>query len=171
MIYRPQPLESFRFDRFGDVLDLDPDGQGQSINSGTAMSWADLAEVQVSQDGGKPRVSIYRAQPVSLPAELAELECHPLGSQMFVPLGPHPYLVVVAEAGPLNLDTLRVFHARPDQAVNFHPGVWHHDLLALGGVSNFLVLDRGVERGGPDNNLQQVRLSETLTVEPMEDQP
>ena len=82
---------------------------------------------------------------------------------------------MVAEADQLNLDTLCVFHARPDQGVNFNPGVWHHFLLALGGVSNFLVLDRGVEGGVegdvPENNLQQVRLPEALTVEPMEDQP
>ncbi|MDJ0653973.1 MAG: ureidoglycolate lyase [Xanthomonadales bacterium] len=167
MIFRPQPLETSRFQAYGDLVDLNPNGKGLSINSGTATSWGDLADIQVLQQDGKPKVSIYRAQPVSLPAELSELECHPLGSQMFVPLGRHPYLVVVAESGELNLDTLRVFQARPDQAVNFHPGVWHHYLLALQGVSDFLVLDRG----GPETNLQQVRLPQPLTVEPMENKP
>ena len=72
-----------------------------------------------------------------------------------MPLSGRPYLVVVAPAGmaPAARD-LRVFLARGDQGVNYAAGVWHHPLLALDGVCDFLVLDRS----GSAPNCDEVQL-------------
>ena len=77
------------------------------------------------------------------------MERHPLGSQAFIPTGPHLWLTVVAPAGnPPEPSDLRAFIAGAGQGVNYHRGVWHHPLIALEAVSDFIVVDRG---GGGDN--------------------
>ena len=38
---------------------------------------------------------------------------------------------------------LRAFLATAQQGVNYHPGTWHHPVLALNRESDFLVIDRG----------------------------
>jgi ureidoglycolate lyase len=74
----------------------------------------------------------------------------------------HPYLVVVAPAGEVpTANNLSLFIARPNQGVNYAKGVWHHPLLALGGVSDFLVIDRS----GPGNNCDEVQLEERSIIQ------
>ncbi|VVG74326.1 ureidoglycolate hydrolase [Pandoraea apista] len=73
------------------------------------------------------------------------LERHPLGSQAFIPLKTTPYLVVVAPAGELDVSQMRAFVSEGWQGVNYARGVWHHPLLALHEVSDFVVVDRGGE--------------------------
>ena len=45
-----------------------------------------------------------------------------------------------------------VFRARSDQGVCYAPNVWHHPLIALEQVSDFLVVDRD----GTGVNLQEI---------------
>ena len=45
-------------------------------------------------------------------------------------------------------------NARGDQGVNYATGVWHHPLLALEGVCDFLVVDRA----GPGPNCDEIQL-------------
>ena len=114
----------------------------------------DVAEIEAGPDG-KVIVSIFRGQPRKLPFAVEMMERHPLGSQAFVPLSGKPYLVVVAPAGdPPGVDALRVFMARGDQGVNYAPGVWHHPLLALDAVCDFVVVDRS----GTAPNCDEVRV-------------
>jgi ureidoglycolate lyase len=77
------------------------------------------------------------------------LERHPLGSQAFIPMERHPWLVVVAERPEPG--ACRAFLARGDQGVQIGRGVWHHPLLALQPVHDFLVVDRK----GPGSNLEE----------------
>jgi ureidoglycolate lyase len=65
-----------------------------------------------------------------------------------------PYLIVVAPPGDLHLDHLRAFRASPRQGINYAKGVWHHPLLALDGISDFLVIDRG----GPGPNCDEINI-------------
>lgn len=118
------------------------------INEGTATRFDDLARVDCGEAGGRPILSIFRAAPRPLPFVVAMLERHPLGSQAFVPLGPAPYLVVVA---PDPDGAPRAFLAAEGQGVNFHRGTWHHPLIALSQSSDFLVIDRG----GPGANCDE----------------
>jgi ureidoglycolate lyase len=149
---RVEPLTHATFAAFGDVIDVASAETVYTINEGTAQRFHDLARIDTGADRGHPIVSLFRAQARALPFVVRMLERHPLGSQGFMPLGPHPYLVVVSES----LDTIpRAFLAQPGQGVNLHRGVWHHPLLALDATSDFLVIDRG----GPGANCDEVELA------------
>lgn len=141
-----EPLTAEAFAPFGDVIEASESARSFPINRGFAQRYHDLAHIDVASESGHPLVSIFRATPRSLPLKLELLERHPLGTQAFMPLSQHSYLVVVAApatpASP-DLSALRCFHARCDQGVNYARGTWHHPLLALVGRSDFLVIDRG----------------------------
>lgn len=151
----PRPLEHEAFAPFGEVIEASDAAQHFTINAGNTERYHDLANIEPGADG-RAIVSIFRGQPRRLPFKVEMMERHPLGSQAFVPLSGRAYLVVVAPAGPApQVEDLRVFLARGDQGVNYAPGVWHHPLLALGEVSDFLVIDRS----GPGDNCDEVTLA------------
>ncbi|HSX58746.1 MAG TPA: ureidoglycolate lyase [Tahibacter sp.] len=139
------------FAEFGEVIEAAGAAQSYAINSGTTQRFHDLATVDTGREDGRTIVSIFRAQPRELPFVVSMLERHPLGSQAFVPLGAQPYLVVVA-SDPQSVP--RAFLAREGQGVNYRAGTWHHPLLALEAVSDFLVIDRA----GPGNNCDEAEL-------------
>ena len=150
----PRPLERAAFAPFGEVIEAGEAVPHFAINAGNTERYHDLAKIEPGPDG-RAIVSIFRAQPRQLPFTVTMMERHPLASQAFMPLSGRPYLVVVAPAGPApKACDLRVFLARGDQGVNYAPGVWHHPLLALGKVSDFLVIDRS----GPGANCDEVEL-------------
>ena len=150
-----EPLTREAFAPFGDVIELE--GARQiPINLGTTIRYHDLARVDVTEAGGRPLVNLFRAQPRVLPFEVTMLERHPLGSQAFVPLTDKPYLVVVAPAGELDPQAVRAFVTHGWQGVNYAKGVWHHPLIALDVVSDFLVVDRG----GEGHNCDELTLPE-----------
>jgi ureidoglycolate lyase len=154
---RIEPLTRAAFAPFGDVIELE--GAKQiPINLGTTIRFHDLANVDVADEGGRPLVNLFRGEPRTLPFEVKMLERHPLGSQAFVPLTERPYLVVVAPAGELDPAAVRAFVTRGWQGVNYAKGVWHHPLIALDEVSDFIVVDRG----GDGLNLNEQDLAESL---------
>ncbi|ACC71766.1 ureidoglycolate lyase [Paraburkholderia phymatum] len=144
---RIERLTREAFAPFGDVIELDG-ARHYPINEGTTERYHDLAKVDVGTQGGRPLINVFRAQPRAWPIDIAMMERHPLGSQAFVPLSDAPYLIVVAPAGELDQSKLKAFSTHGWQGVNYAKGVWHHPLLALGRVSDFLVVDRGGE--GPN---------------------
>jgi ureidoglycolate lyase len=153
-----EPLTAEAFHPFGEVIDVASASKHFTINQGYAERYDDLARIDVSREGGYPRLSIFRAKPRSLPFVLLLLERHPLGSQACLPMSPQPYLVVVSGgAGDApDLASIRCFAAAPGQGVNYAPGAWHHPLLALDAVCDFVVMDRG----GPEHiaNCDEVAL-------------
>ncbi|WP_176079209.1 ureidoglycolate lyase [Paraburkholderia tropica] len=152
-----EPLTREAFAPFGDVIELE--GAKQiPINLGTTIRYHDLAKVDVTDENGRTLVNLFRGQPRVLPFEVRMLERHPLGSQAFVPLNDKPYLVVVALAGDLDVTKIRAFVTSGWQGVNYAKGVWHHPLIALGEVSDFIVVDRG----GDGLNLNELDLPESL---------
>lgn len=150
----PIPLTSADFKPFGDVIEAD-NSQTRSINEGNTTRYHNLAELDLSAEGGKPGLNIFRSRPIPQPMILELMERHPLSSQAFYPLGNSPYLVVVAPPGELDPFAVVAFVAQSDQGVNYHKGTWHHYSLALGGVSDFLVVDRISD----DQNCDEVRLT------------
>jgi ureidoglycolate lyase len=152
-----EPLTRAAFAPFGDVIELD--GATQiPINLGTTIRYHDLAKVDVGDQDGRTLINLFRGQPRVLPFEVSMLERHPLGSQAFIPLNDKPYLVVVAPGGELDPAAIRAFVTSGWQGVNYAKGVWHHPLLALGEVSDFIVVDRG----GEGLNLHEQDLAESL---------
>jgi ureidoglycolate lyase len=149
-----EPLSRAAFAPFGEVIEADEGARHFTINGGNTERYHDLACIEPGPEG-RAIVSIFRGLPRALPFRVEMMERHPLGSQAFIPLAQRPYLVVVAPRDvPPEAARLRVFLARPGQGVNYAPGVWHHPLLALGEVSDFLVIDRS----GPGPNCDEVVL-------------
>ncbi|MEA2778666.1 MAG: ureidoglycolate lyase [Rhodospirillaceae bacterium] len=144
------PLTPDGFAPFGDVIET----QGRAhypMNAGTAQRYDDLAKVDVGAQGGRPLVSICRAQPVKPPLMLRLMERHPLSSQAFIPLSETPFLVVVAPPGEgIRSEDIRAFRSNGRQGINYRAGTWHHPLLALDRVSDFLIIDRGGEGANCD---------------------
>ena len=138
-----EPLSSAAFRSFGEVIEASESGLHFSINDGFAERFHDLAQIDVNTQGGRPIISIFKAQPRQLPMRLLMLERHPLGSQAFIPMSPQTFLVVVAPASAHpDLQQLRCFLTAPGQGVNYARGIWHHPLIALHAPGDFLVLDR-----------------------------
>jgi ureidoglycolate lyase len=131
-------------------------GTPLSINYGATARYHNLARIE-AQDG-RAIISLFRSSPVTLPFEIGVMENHPLGSQAFMPLSSHPYIVVVAPKGPFAAEKIEAFLAAPGQGVNFRPGTWHHYNLALEGISDFLVIDRD----GAGDNCEEMTLAEPV---------
>lgn len=145
-----EPLSRTAFAPFGDVIDID-DAHHYPINGGTCERFHDLARVDVDDGGGHTLINVFRGQRRALPITIQMLERHPLGSQAFMPLSERRYLVVVAPPGELDPSRVRCFLAASRQGVSYAKGVWHHPLLALDSVSDFIVIDRG----GPGPNCDE----------------
>ncbi len=144
------PLTAAAFSSFGDVLDTE--GAHTLINNGTTLQFPDLAQIDVSSEGGRPRVSIYRATPYGTPLSVMRLERHPLSSQLFMPLSSEPFLVIVGEGkDSIAPSGVQAFVTNGHQGINYHRGTWHHPLLALGHETEFLVIDRE----GPGDNCEE----------------
>lgn len=142
----PQPLTAAAFAPFGQVIEACADASHRTINEGYAERYDDLALVDTSAAGGRPIVSIYRARPRTLPMKLSVVERHRLGSQLFMPLSPQRFLVVVAPAGAApRADALQCFLTHAGQGVNLSPDIWHHPLLALDAGGDYLVVERGTD--------------------------
>lgn len=149
-------LERESFAIFGDVIETESAARHFSINEGNTERYHDLARIDPGAEG-RAIVSIFRGLPRALPFEITMMERHPRASQAFVPLSGRPYLVAVAPAGPApGLQDIRVYACRGSQGVNYAAGVWHHPLMALEDVSDFLVIDRD----GPGENCDVVQLEQ-----------
>jgi ureidoglycolate lyase len=145
-----EPLTRQAFARFGQVLQTEG-AQHFLINEGTTTRFDALAAVDPGADG-RAILSIFRGTRRPAPIIIAMLERHPLGSQAFMPLSAHDWLVVVAERP--RADALRCFLATGAQGVQYDSNIWHHPLLVLAPEQDFLVVDRQ----GPGDNLEEIAL-------------
>ncbi|CAM5182321.1 Ureidoglycolate lyase OS=Castellaniella defragrans OX=75697 GN=allA PE=3 SV=1 [Castellaniella defragrans] len=159
-----EPLTREAFAPFGDVIQADDAVRHFPINNGNTERYHDLAHIDPGEDG-RAIVSIFRGQPRALPFTVSMMERHPKACQAFIPLSGRPYLVVVADpASRPTVDDLRVFLCTKDQGVNYAKGVWHHPLLALDDVSDFLIIDRA----GPGDNCDVVQMEAASVIPALE---
>ncbi|MEM6711776.1 MAG: ureidoglycolate lyase [Pseudomonadota bacterium] len=138
-----KPLTRETFAPFGDVLNVDgpPD---KLINQGLCGRYHDRALIDVAPDMGEGRtgISLFQAELRSLPYTLDMMERHPEGSQAFLPMDVHPFLVIVApDAGGVPGEPA-AFLTKPGEGVNYHRGTWHGVLTPLHGNGLFAVIDR-----------------------------
>jgi len=160
IIVRASALRADAFAPFGDVIEI-VGRESRWINDGTCRRFDDLAHIDVAEGGGRPLLSVFEANPRSLPLPIRMLERHPLSSQAFFPLETRPFLVVVAEDGPSALaGRLRAYLSSGSQGVNYRRNTWHHPLIALGEISRFLVVDRG----GAGENCEELALDVRVLV-------
>ena len=147
-----QPLTAAAFSPFGDVLDCagDPD---RMINAGLCGRYHDRAQLDFGE-GGRAGISLFHAEPRSLPYEFDLLERHPEGSQAFIPMTGHPFLVIAAPDAGGHPGPPQAFLTAPHQGINFHAGTWHGVLTPLAAPGIFAVVDRI----GETANLEEVFL-------------
>ena len=151
---RPAPLTSEAFAPFGDVLDAT--GDFRLINAGLCQRHHDRATLDFGPEG-RAGISVFRAQPRALPYSFDLIERHPEGSQAFLPMTEHPFLVIVAASPEA---TPQTFLTNGAQGINLHRGTWHGVLTPLSAPGLFAVVDRI----GTTANLQEHRLPAPLTV-------
>jgi ureidoglycolate lyase len=153
-LIRPAPLTAEAFAPFGDVLDAT--GDFRLINAGLCQRHHDRARLDFGPEG-RAGISIFRAEPRALPYSLDLIERHPDGSQAFIPMTGHPFLVIVAtgpEAEP------RAFLTNGAQGINLYRGTWHGVLTPLSAPGLFAVVDRI----GTTPNLEEHRYATPWTV-------
>ncbi|NJM81524.1 MAG: ureidoglycolate lyase [Tabrizicola sp.] len=146
-IIHSEPLTAEAFAPFGDVLDAT--GEFRLINAGLCQRHHDRAHLDFGPDG-RAGISIFQATPRALPYDFDLIECHPDGSQAFLPMTARPFLVIVSrdpQAEP------RAFVTNGAQGINLHRGTWHGVLTPLHAPGLFAVVDRI----GPGSNLQEHR--------------
>ena len=161
-----EPLTAAGFAPFGAVIETEG-ATRLMINEGTTTRFHALAGVDVGAGDGRPILSIFRGTRRPDPIAIRMMERHPLGSQAFMPLAAHDWLVVVAptnsdDSGP-DFDGLRCFRASGAQGVSYHRNVWHHPLLILRQIQDFLIIDRA----GPDGEADSANLQEHWEASPV----
>ncbi|MCP4316055.1 MAG: ureidoglycolate lyase [Hyphomicrobiales bacterium] len=144
-----RPLTPENFAPFGEVLDTDG-AELRMINEGTTERFHGLAHTEIDA-AGIAIVSLFRGQPRHFPYRVDMMERHPLGSQAFYPLAERPWLLIAAEDNDGRPGDPQAFLAHGRQGVNYRANVWHHPLMALNEVSEFLVVDRE----GEGTNLEE----------------
>lgn len=154
-----EPLTAEAFAPFGDVLAAT--GDFRLINAGLCHRHHDRAKMDFGPDG-RAGLSIFDAVPRALPYEFDLIERHPDGSQAFLPMSEHPFLVIVA-TGPDA--TPRAFVTDGTQGINLHRGTWHGVLTPLHAPGRFAVVDRI----GPTPNLEEHRFAQSWIVRTAQD--
>ena len=134
-----EEISSSAFKVFGYVIDISgkPD---KIINQGLCGRYHDRATLDFSD--GRAGVSLFKAEPRTLPFELQMVERHPDGSQIFIPMSENGFLVIVAHNENGLPTSPRAFLTHPGQAVNFFRGIWHGVLTPLSEPGLFAVVDR-----------------------------
>ncbi|SEW32845.1 ureidoglycolate lyase [Cognatiyoonia koreensis] len=143
---------------FGDVIDTSgaPD---KIINQGLCGRFHDRAKLDFTS--GRAGVSLFKAEARSLPMALQMVERHPEGSQLFIPMSEHGFLVIVAPDENGTPGQPKAFLTKPGQAINFHRGTWHGVLTPLSEPGLFAVIDRV----GTGANLEEHWFDTPYTVE------
>ncbi len=154
-----EPLSRAAFAPFGQVIDT-ADASHYSINGGMTERFHDLARVELGGVHARPLISIFRGRPYVLPLVLKLVERHPLGSQAFFPLAPHPWLSIVAPDDHGVPGMPRAFLIPAGTGVNIAMNTWHGVLTPLEQECEFLVVDRG----GDGNNLEEHLFAEPFLV-------
>ena len=148
-----QPLTREAFAPFGDVLEA-TGTPTMMINQGLCGRYHDLANIDIASteiEEGKAGISLFDAQPRTLPYRLDMMERHPLGSQAFIPMSMTTFLVIVAPDKKGQPGLPLAFLTTPGQAINFHRNTWHGVLTPLQAPGLFAIFDRI----GSARNLQE----------------
>ena len=156
-----EPLTREAFAPFGDVIQVDDAVEAFPINGGTTTRYHDQCRVEILGQDARPAISLFRSQPYTFPIALELLERHPQGSQAFMPVAGERFVIVVAPPGEtIHAAQIRAFITDGSQGVNYRAGVWHHPMLALDRIGDFLVVDRT----GAGNNCDERDPPEPITV-------
>jgi ureidoglycolate lyase len=145
-----EPLTADAFSAYGDVLSA-AGAPDRLINEGMCDRYHDRARLDFH--AGRAGLSVFNAVPRKLPYEFDLVERHPDGSQAFLPMSQHPFLVIVAPDEGGTPGRPRAFLTQPGQGINLLRGTWHGVLTPLAAPGLFAVVDRI----GEGSNLEEFR--------------
>ncbi len=153
-----QPMDAASFASFGDVLTLKskPD---KMINQDMCGRHHDLAKLDFTD--GQAGISLFDAVPRQLPYTLDMMERHPFGSQAFIPLHEHGFLVIVAPDMDGKPGEPLAFLTAPRTGINIYKNTWHGVLTPLQAPGMFAVIDRI----GNGANLEEYWLDEEYIIQ------
>ena len=156
-----RPLTAEAFAPFGDVLEASgtPD---RIINAGLCGRFHDRASLDFAD--GRAGISLFDAEPRTLPHTLDLMERHPLGSQAFVPMHAYPFLVIVAPDEGGAPGEPQAFVTPPGLGVNYRRNTWHGVLTPLAVPGERTGLFAVVDRIGAEENLEEHHFAEPWRV-------
>lgn len=152
-------LTAAAFAPFGDVLECTGEAD-KIINQGLCGRFHDRAGMDFTD--GKAGISLFNAEPRSFPYTLDMVERHPDGSQAFIPMSEHPFLVIVAEDVGGKPGKPVAFVTKSGQAINIHRNIWHGVCAPLHAPGLFAVIDRI----GSGDNLEEHWFDDPFIVAP-----
>ncbi|WP_341861380.1 ureidoglycolate lyase [Gymnodinialimonas sp. 57CJ19] len=155
-----QPLTAEAFAPYGEVLEATGEAD-KIINQGLCGRFHDRAQLDFGPDG-RAGISVFHGEVRLWPITVELVERHPEGSQAFICMSGHPFLVVVADDENGTPAKPRAFVAAPGQGINFHRNTWHGVLTPLHAPGLFAVVDRI----GTTPNLEEHWFDTPYTVEP-----
>lgn len=164
------------FKEYGDVIEIPTSsndaGKATEANQGTASKFHFLANVCNQRPQARANVCVFQCQPRNVTSSVFRvsiLERHPFSNQIFQPIAdrfPIRYIVIVALNDPTtdrpDLNTLKCFLAHGGQGVNYREGCWHHPMIALDQVTNFMVL---VHEDGSEGDCEVVDIEQPFDLE------
>ena len=154
------------FAPFGTLIDSDAKA-AEIINDGTTRRHSDLASLDLRAPDRDPVLGIYVAQARPFPLRIEKLERHRQAAQVFLPLGAHRFVVVVAAGGDApDWDRVQGFITAPGQGVSLKRGCWHHGLIALADGDRFAVIEGGGYRSDTEEKTapQALELAAPATI-------
>jgi ureidoglycolate lyase len=155
-ILKAAPLTADAFHPFGDVLEAR--GDFRLINGGLCRRHHDRARLDFGDARGG--ISVFKAEARRLPYAFDLVERHPDGSQAFLPMSEHPFLVIVAPDEGGVPGAPQAFLTDGAQGINLLRGTWHGVLTPLSAPGLFAVVDRI----GTTPNLEEYRYQKPWTV-------
>lgn len=159
-------LDPAEYAPYGEVLAAGP-GSGKSANQGTSQKFEHLTRLE-NRRGAAATLhgSVFRATPRdTIDFEIALLERHPLSAQAFIPMNATRFLAIVAlGADAPDPSTARAFIVPGNAGITYHPGVWHHPIVALDGETDFvcLVWEDGSDRDCDEHPFSEARWKVTF---------
>ena len=144
---------------YGDVLAAGP-GSGKPANQGTSQKFEHLTRLENRRGAAASlHASVFRASPrAAEDFDIALLERHRHSAQAFIPMNATRFLVIVAHGAEApEPDTARAFVVPGHAGITYHPGVWHHPIVALDGETDFVCL---VWEDGTDDDCDEHPFSE-----------
>lgn len=138
-----QSVTAENFFRFGPMIDA-KGATPEFINDGTTERFPDLASFDPGVQAASPVIGINLANARTFPLRITKLERHRQASQVFIPLGMHRFVVVVAPGRETpDWEQVTAFLTSPGQGISLHRGTWHHSLVALNDADRFAVIEGG----------------------------
>ena len=146
MNFKIEEITKEKFSKFGDFINP-YSVESTNINLNTTKSYFDLANIDIDGEDKRVRLNLFEAKKRIFPLQIDMLENHPFSSQVFLPLGNHPFIVVVCPANEKpNLNDLNLFRVNNGFGINFKPRVWHFPLISIENAK-FITIDKKNDEG------------------------